>query len=405
MEYLLRHYSRHFSDTVTNLQRCSTGGTRRWLSLTAQNDECSELRVLFCGSDEFSICSLEALHKYAQTDGSKVRSIEVATRTDKRTGRGLKNITAPPIKNVAHQLGLRVHQFDTFRDWNLPTQVEASSTYINMIVAVSFGLLVPPRILKACRFGGLNVHPSMLPDLKGSAPVEHTIINGYNYTGITVQTLHPSKFDEGQIVLQTPPPGIAVPNPDQITADELKNILAPIGADMLIQTIDKSLYLGDLKSPTPSEDLKHASKITTESRHVDFRKLDASCILRFNRALSRLWIRAPSAEDSQREIRLILGQALRLAQPRDLQGLPPEVIAGLETGLPFAVARRSENIKHTNAPLLVKTLDSSMLLIPDMLVSGMKIGPAAAKAAKADLFEAPLRYGEYELYRFREFPD
>lgn len=67
-----------------------------------------------------------------------------------------------PIKNVANtELGLNIHQIDTFTGWT-PPQVHDQP--FNMVVAVSFGLLVPPRILNSAKYGGLNVHPSMLPE-------------------------------------------------------------------------------------------------------------------------------------------------------------------------------------------------------------------------------------------------
>jgi methionyl-tRNA formyltransferase len=76
---------------------------------------------------------------------------------------------------------------------------------------------VPPRILQKLKYGGLNVHPSLLPDLRGAAPIEHAILSGRNYTGVSVQTLHPLHFDHGVVLAQTPAPGIPI-GPDTTAA-------------------------------------------------------------------------------------------------------------------------------------------------------------------------------------------
>ncbi|KAJ9660286.1 Methionyl-tRNA formyltransferase [Neophaeococcomyces mojaviensis] len=273
-----------------------------------------------------------------------------------------------------------------------------------MIVAVSFGLLVPPRILNACRFGGLNVHPSMLPDLKGSAPVEHAILNGYTSTGVTVQTLHPSKFDEGKIVLQTPQPGITIPDSDRITAPELKSILAPIGAEMLVQTIRDGLYeqpQGYFDSP---ESVKVAPKLSPESRHINFMSMEASHILRLNRAIGRLWVNVKGLGGDARDLRLTFGSGMRLADSRDLGNSGQDLARELETGLLFASVKASENITDSAAPLLVKTVDESILCIPQMTIAGMKPGHSASQAARAGLLSEPSVHRDRKIYQFKLFP-
>lgn len=102
------------------------------------------LRILFCGADLFSASSLRALHQESTRAQSGIASIDVVTRKDKRTGRGLKEWTAPPIKAVAQELGLPLHQIDTFTGWN-PPEFSTPPQSIDLVVTVSFGLLVPPE--------------------------------------------------------------------------------------------------------------------------------------------------------------------------------------------------------------------------------------------------------------------
>jgi len=366
------------------------------------------LRILFCGSDEFSITSLQALHKHAKSDNSNVASIEVATKTDKRTGRGLKTIKPPPIKAVAQELGLPVHQFDSFRGWHMPTSSSSGQHYINMVIAVSFGLLVPPRILAACEFGGLNVHPSMLPDLKGSTPIEHAIINGYTTTGVTVQTLHPSRFDEGNIVLQTPFPGIHIPDPEHITSLELRNFLAPVGAELLVRSLREGLYLR--QQPTTStacaSELHHAPKLSPEARHVNFRGMASTHILRLHRALGRLWIRPSNIGGHQADTRLILESDLRLANTKDLKHIPSATLDKVETGVPFTVTDSHSSSGDVASILLVKCADGNFLCIPTIRMSGSQSANSATVAAKANLLQAaePV-HGDLEMRKFRHLPD
>ena len=366
------------------------------------------LRVLFCGSDEFSITSLEALHQYAKSADSNVASIDVATKTDKRTGRGLKVIKPPPIKPVAEKLGLPVHQFDTFRGWSMPDSATSGETYINMIIAVSFGLLVPPRILRACQYGGLNVHPSMLPDLKGSSPIEHSIINGYRTTGVTVQTLHPSKFDEGKIVLQTPSPGIQIPDPDNITSQELRDFLAPVSAEMLVRSLRERLYLSPQATPSSMStvELNHAPKLLPEARHISFQIMTSTHILRLNRALGRLWMRPGNPGNGQDDIRLILGADMRLADEKDLRYIPQGGTFGeVEIGFPFSVTNMKSGMDSAASTLLVRCADGKFICIPTMRLSGSGQGNSAAMAAKANLLEAAQPVGgDLAVRRFRHCP-
>ncbi|KAF3058154.1 Methionyl-tRNA formyltransferase, mitochondrial [Daldinia childiae] len=78
-------------------------------------------------------------------------------------------------------------------------------SHTNLIIAVSFGLFVPPRLLRAAQYGGLNVHPSLLPDLRGPAPLQHALLAGHTHTGISLQTLDDRAFDHGLILARTPP--------------------------------------------------------------------------------------------------------------------------------------------------------------------------------------------------------
>ncbi|KAJ9665138.1 Methionyl-tRNA formyltransferase [Coniosporium apollinis] len=211
--------------------------------------------------------SLRAVDEARKNDPELIASVDVACRPGKRTGRGLKAIREVPIKRAAEELQLPVHEIDTFTGWKPPTpQNEA----INLVIAVSFGLLVPPRILSGAKYGGLNVHPSLLPDLRGPAPIHHTLLQGRKTTGITLQTLHPKHFDQGMILAQTPE--LDTPHPDACTPKMLIEYLAPLGGRLLVESLKERLFVPPLEDAgwyaREGQKLWHAPKITKQDRHI-----------------------------------------------------------------------------------------------------------------------------------------
>ncbi|KAI0399333.1 formyl transferase [Xylaria palmicola] len=246
------------------------------------------LHILFCGSDDFSCDVLSALHDEHVRNPGLVRSIDVVVRPGKRTGRGYKVVQNPPIRSLAENLGLEIHERDTFTGWDMPPK-------INLVIAVSFGLFVPPRLLSAARYGGLNLHPSLLPDLRGPAPLHHTLLAARPLAGVTLQTLDPAAFDRGVVLAQTPadprhPDALRVPG-DCRTVDGLRRIVTPVAARMLVKGLREGLHVppledrgwfarGDagadaLGGGEESVELTHAPKITKRDRRVTLEILRA----------------------------------------------------------------------------------------------------------------------------------
>jgi methionyl-tRNA formyltransferase len=397
------------------------------------------LRILFCGTDKFSAIALAHLYEYAQTSSSaNIKSIDVVTKSSKRTGRGLKLLTAPPIKAVAEEFGLKVHQINTFTGWEPPEYqvpgTEHEFERCNLIIAVSFGLLIPPRILGSAKYGGLNVHPSLLPDLRGPAPIEWAILNGYKTTGVSVQTLHPTKFDQGIVLGQRTvlmkklgsaggrdvvkggrrDSGPLTWNvaPEQATAPGLREIIAPIGARMLVNTIKDRLYIPPYQSVV-SEDtvskttLRHASKITTDMRATSLLDDIGERILRRNRAIGPLHSFATNEKGTHR---INFSQDIRAEDSHDL---PPK--SGAEKarkaaekvpkGVPYVITEPKEILGESKKALFVNTLRKPpttmrRMVIPTITVAGGNTGPAAGAAARSKLFAPATEYGDYKLYVF-----
>lgn len=239
------------------------------------------LKILFCGSDAFSIHSLCALHELSISSPNSI-DLSVLCRPDKRTGRGQKVLRSVPIKSTAESLGLPLHQIDTFTGWTPPSAYD-------LVVAVSFGLRVPKRILEGAAHGGLNVHPSLLPDLKGPAPIQWALLHGDKYIGVTLQTLHATKIDGGEIVEQTPSPGLQVS--PRAGMSEMIDLLGKEGAKSLVRHVGK-LSQGHEWSSSPQRSMqghdRHAPKIKPEDRMLD-PAWDADTILRRDRIIGSLW--------------------------------------------------------------------------------------------------------------------
>lgn len=209
-----------------------------------------------------------------------------------------------PIKWAAAEERCTTHTIDTFTGWSPPSRVD-------LIIAVSFGLFVPPRILDLAKYGGLNVHPSLLPDLKGPAPIQHALLKRRQHTGVSVQTLHPSQFDGGTILAQTPSPGIAIP--EYMSADDMTKKLAVEGADMLVDVLASRAFVPPLKdvgwykhSGGPTD---HAGKVTKALQQIDCSHTNLDDVFAIKHAIGEPWCVLPNGE------RLMLNEFSKVGTP------------------------------------------------------------------------------------------
>ncbi|KAI3394693.1 hypothetical protein diail_2440 [Diaporthe ilicicola] len=297
---LIITHIRHISSTTTTAAAAAAITQPESTDATTSLGPCRKLapteplRILFCGSDEFSCASLRALHSLQAAKPKLIKSIDVLVRPGKPAGRGLRRIATGPLFRLAEELGLAVHKRDTFTGWELPppghvrhhetgevlrhraAHENSHRQPFNLLVAVSFGLFVPRRILRALRFGGLNVHPSMLPDLRGPAPLQHALLRGRTHAGVTLQTLHERDFDHGAVLGQTPWPGLPVP--EGFDARQLHDMLAEKGAELLADGVERRVFVQphQLRGWTPTEEdlaaglVRDAPKVTKLDSMVDW---------------------------------------------------------------------------------------------------------------------------------------
>lgn len=182
------------------------------------------LKVIFMGTPEFSVPSLDMLVK----EGYDV--LAVVTQPDRPKGRG-KKLCCPPVKEYAKKQNICVLQPRKIKTDEFILSLKKKSP--DVIVTVAYGKILPQEVLDIPKKGCINVHASLLPKYRGAAPINWAIINGEIKTGITTM-LTDAGMDTGDILLKRE---IDIPN--DITAGELHDKLALIGAEVLKETLER----------------------------------------------------------------------------------------------------------------------------------------------------------------------
>jgi methionyl-tRNA formyltransferase len=214
------------------------------------------LRIIFMGTPDFSVPVLKALH----AAGHEI--VAAYSQPPRPAGRRGLELTPSPVHRTAEELGIEVLTPLNFRD---PAEVERFRAFhADVAVVVAYGLLLPPAILEGTRLGCYNGHASLLPRWRGAAPIQRAIMAGDRETGMMVM-----KMDAG---LDTGP--VALTNKVEIsidmTAGELHDRLAEIGAELMVEAMAK-LEAGNLPlTPQPAEGVVYAAKISKEETRIDF---------------------------------------------------------------------------------------------------------------------------------------
>lgn len=213
------------------------------------------MRVIFMGTPDFAVPSLEKLLE-RQDD-----ICAVFTQPDKPAGRGHK-LQAPPVKVLAQQHGIPVHQPDSLRSEDVQTEIRSLAPEV--IVVAAYGKLLPKAVLEIPKFGCINVHGSLLPKYRGAAPIQWAVIHGEPIVGVTTMYMGEG-MDTGDMLLKAETPLGA-----EETAGELFDRLKLLGADLLGQTLEK-LEQGTLQRiPQEECEATKAPMLTKELSKVDW---------------------------------------------------------------------------------------------------------------------------------------
>lgn len=220
------------------------------------------VRIVFMGTPEFAVASLDALVK------NNFNVVGVITAPDKPAGRGMK-LQESAVKKYAAENGLRVLQPEKLKNPQFLDELKSLNADLQVVVAFR---MLPEAVWKAPPMGTINVHGSLLPQYRGAAPINWAIINGEKETGITTFKLK-HEIDTGDILLQD-----RIPIGEAETAGELHDRMKEVGASVLLKTVNGLLdgTLAETPQQTVLEnsafEIKHAPKIFTETCRIDWNK-------------------------------------------------------------------------------------------------------------------------------------
>jgi len=217
----------------------------------------SKQRIIFMGTPDFAVPCLEALVSSA---GYEV--VMVVTQPDRPKGRGLQQV-APPVKQAALHLNLSpILQPERLRKSEELTQI--LNCQADFLVTVAYGQLLPQICLDHPKIAPVNVHASLLPAYRGSAPLHRAIINGEKQTGITTMRMVRA-MDAGDVLLQR---SLQIGSDE--TVGELHDRLSQLGAELLLETLDA--YCNAKITPQPQDESKvtFAPPITDADQRIQW---------------------------------------------------------------------------------------------------------------------------------------
>ena len=180
------------------------------------------MRIVFMGTPDFAAASLAKLIE------EKFEIVGVFTQPDKPKGRGME-MSFSPVKELALQNGLSVFQPEKMRDGTAYQQIKALSP--DILVVVAYGRILPDDILSIAKHGAVNVHGSLLPKYRGAAPIQWSVLNGDEVTGVSTMYLA-SEMDTGDVIYTD-----STPIGEYETSGELFDRLKLMGADLLVKTL------------------------------------------------------------------------------------------------------------------------------------------------------------------------
>lgn len=197
------------------------------------------MRIVFMGTPDIAATCLKKI----LDDGFEV--VGVYTQPDRPKGRGMK-LVASPVKEVALAAGIPVYQPENFREEETVEQLRALKP--NICAVVAYGRILPQKVLDVPTFGCINIHASLLPKYRGSAPYQWAVLDGLQETGVTAMYLC-REMDAGDIIDVS-----KTPIGENETAGELLDRLAVLGAELLSKTLSRFEKEGKLPAVPQNPD-------------------------------------------------------------------------------------------------------------------------------------------------------
>ena len=210
-------------------------------------------RVIFMGTPDFAVPILESLME------EEYEVVLVVTQPDRPKGRK-RELSAPPVKKTAMKYDIPV-----FQPEKLANDYETLLNYHpDIIITAAYGQLLPKELLEAPKFGCINVHASLLPELRGGAPIHYAILQGKEETGISIMYMA-EKLDAGDIISQDK---IPIETTDHVGT--LHDKLSKVGANLLITTLPSIFNETNERIQQNESDATFAPNITRDEEKIDW---------------------------------------------------------------------------------------------------------------------------------------
>ncbi len=226
------------------------------------------MRIVFMGTPEFAVPSLKALFELENAE-----VVGVFTQPDRPVGRGRK-VEVTPVKREAEAHGVPVFQFERVRKQEGLDAMRSLKP--DIVVTAAFGQILSKKLLEVPRLGTVNVHASLLPKHRGSAPINWSIIHGEKVTGVTTM-LTDVGLDTGDMLLKR-----EVEIGENETAGQLTERMSFIGAELLKETLP-AYWAGEITPiPQKEEEMTYDPMMTKELGRIDWTKSasEIDCLVR-----------------------------------------------------------------------------------------------------------------------------
>jgi methionyl-tRNA formyltransferase len=273
------------------------------------------MRVLFWGTPEFALPALRALI------GEEFDVVAVVTQPDRPVGRSRSVLEPPPVKRVAIEEAIPVLQPDRPRGDDFLAQLRALDPDISVVVA--YGHILSTEVIEFPRYGTINIHASLLPVLRGAAPIQAAIREGHEETGITIMRMVKA-LDAGPALITTRTPIL-----DDEIFGELRLRLAELGALALIEAL--TLIALDATQETPQDNslATYAPKIERAMTRIDW-TADAHTVARVIRAYDPQ--PGATAKAASGEVKVYGARVVATVNP----AMPGEVLSVTANGMTVA---------------------------------------------------------------------
>lgn len=215
----------------------------------------NNLKIVYMGTPDFSVAPLDELIK------NKYNVLAVVTQPDKEVGRK-KEIKFSPVKEYALSNNIKVLQPEKIRN----DYKEIIELNPDIIITCAYGQFIPKELLTYPKYKCINIHASLLPKLRGGAPIHKAIIDGYDKTGITIMYMD-EKMDSGDIIYQEE---IKIEDSDNVGT--LFDKLSILGSKMIIKILPDIISGNINPIKQNEEEVTYAYNITREEEKIDFNK-------------------------------------------------------------------------------------------------------------------------------------